>query len=1172
MKKSLNTFSYLCICMLCMNIQILFAQGLKGNTITFDETNCTQLRANNSSFFSFLRHNQAPIQILNGNPTANSTSGSEYYHTIAPLNEIDGNGIFATGGYTIANNMAFSQEGNNNGKLEFYNFKNNYNALCFAVMAPRGYRFTEYYMDIRSTQAEYPKATNVGAADAVITRYTYNEGSTWEYTLASDESMTLSGTDSEIYTHTLSNAGNILYFRVTFTDATQQWCVHMNELRLRYVIDDEFTETIPNSSNENQVRTGILNLGEFTQDGSSYVYTRTNVTDLEDINIVAEDGTSQMSISNGSIHVPAGTYWIESPAKFRITGAKLNFQMPSGSVVTAYENRGTDLSAILGKPVKITDGNGNFLYVSGDGSGPTNQTDAASATTWIITSAGNDTYYIKTESGSYLLRNSNGTLTTGTTATSWTYYEDYSISWSYWLTNYSITSDHCFITTSGSNNYGLRCNNGNWAASRQGYRDNTGDNYTPVSVHYYEKVNASVDANDYTATLYGTDANVSVGTADVSADNTGSVSAGNLNNDGVKFTVTDKAAFTVDLTLLPLDPNLQNLEFDYLKDGADAGNKVSASATNFKFNNGEPIMMPIEPGVSNPQVVFRNAFNENRLAWYDGTGSGEKVSNYYLIDSEYEMDNTVLSPAPDVKVNADRAGTTNLEFSNIKLLTPGTETVYREYEFKKDDAGYSVITLTTSPQSIDIYTADKPVYCIMTAAGKAVNNHIAYTFYDVILQGVELEEEPVITVTPLYTSSLKRSNVKVALYNNALDKNVSVADDSDADTNHTFYGIKVNSQVTTDHSLSYGYLTSADIREAIKTAMNSQNGIYSGDVMRTILYVDMSELKSISGDADTWVELMLGTADNCLFFMPANFSISQGMPGGGIIAGGENGTAVTDITIHDQQPFFTPYSFRTSTYVAHYERSQTKAGTTGSSDKPTVTHSTLVLPFTMKLNANGNLKPTSDSENTNLTFYNLGSTHPTGGSAGNIDAYPVTTGEATANTPYHIKSTAKTETTSFVIDAQGVTFAVTPLNADYTHDLTSPNSDLTAHGSFYGVSVPVENNILYFSKDYFLNSANLTNGATTIKLLPYRAYYTTSTPSSISSISRFSVLFIENNNNVGETEYPIVSEDAGLVDAVKNVENENAKMVWFNMNGQKMNSQPTLPGVYVVNGKKVLIK
>ena len=705
MKKALTTSVLLCICLLSMVTQSVYAQGKKGNSITFDSNNCTQLQSNiASTWFSFLRHNQAPIQILNGNPTASTTEGSEDYHTIAPLQEADGNGMFATGGSTIANNMAFSTSGD----LEFYNWKTNYNALCFAIMAPRGYRFTEYWMDIRSTMADDAKATNVGAEGAVITRYTYNAGSTYQYTLASGENMTLSGVDSEIFTHTLSNAKNILYFRVTFTDAASQHCIHMNKLRLTYVIDEEFEATIPNSSNENQVNTGILNLGEFTSVGSTYAFTRANVTDLENVNIVAEDGSAEMSVSNGIIEVSkGGTYWIESPAKFRITGAKLNFQMPSGSVVTAYENRGTDLSAILGKPVKITDGNGNFLYVSGDGSGATNQTDAASATTWIITSAGNDTYYIKNESGSYLLRNSNGTLTTGTTATTWTYYEDYSISWSYLFSNYSITSDHCFITTSGSNNYGLRCNNGNWAASRQGYRNNTGDNYTPVSVHYYEKVNASVDANDYTATLYGTDANVSVSTADISAGNTGSVSASNLNNDGVKFTVTDKAAFTVDLTLLPLDPNLQNLEFDYINsNGEESGDRVSASATNFIFNDGETIVFPFEPGISQAQVVFRNAYNENRNDWYDGTVMG--LSNYYLVDSEYEKSGSETNK-PNDKVNADQAGTTKIEFSNIKELTANGGYL-TETEFKKSNAGYHNIMLDSNERTIYIYSADKPEY------------------------------------------------------------------------------------------------------------------------------------------------------------------------------------------------------------------------------------------------------------------------------------------------------------------------------------------------------------------------------------------------------------------------------------------------------------------------------
>ena len=500
--------------------------GTKGNTITFDDTNCTQLKANiSATWFSFLRHNQAPIQILNANPTANNK-------TIAPLNEVDGNGIFATGDATIANNMAFSGSGH----LEFYNNYANYNALCFAVIAPKGYRFTEYYMDIRSTKASDALANNSGASGAVITRYTYNPGSTYQYTLADGESMTLSGKNSEIYTHTLSNAGNILYFKVTFAQTNTQSCINMNEFRLTYVIDTPFDATIPNKYNKNQVGTGILNLGEFTGSTGSKVFTKANITDLEDIHIVAEDGATEMSIENGKINVPAGTYWIESPAKFRITGAKLNFQLAAGHTETTWEPTTTLTS---GKNYKIGDGNGNYITLNNNRN-VTRTTDINSATAWNVTSSGSG-YVFSTVIGTttyYLYAgNTGGTISANTSQRVWSY-----------------NSDNHYLTYQGSSNqYGIRYYSNQWNASRT-------DRNAPTSLTFYEETITSVSGTEaYEATLYGANGTDVAGTTSISTSKTtGSVEATGLNNDGIKFIVAGgHAGFTVDLTLEPLDPNVQ---------------------------------------------------------------------------------------------------------------------------------------------------------------------------------------------------------------------------------------------------------------------------------------------------------------------------------------------------------------------------------------------------------------------------------------------------------------------------------------------------------------------------------------------------------------------------------------------------------------------------------------
>ena len=133
---SIRSFLYLVLSILGLfSVTQVSAQGTTGNTITFDSNNCTALFSGNEgtgsvgTYFSYLRHNQAPIQILNANPQGNN-------NTIAALQEA--NGVFASS--HMANNMVFTDT--SPGELEFYNFRSNYDAQCFAIIAPKGYRFT----------------------------------------------------------------------------------------------------------------------------------------------------------------------------------------------------------------------------------------------------------------------------------------------------------------------------------------------------------------------------------------------------------------------------------------------------------------------------------------------------------------------------------------------------------------------------------------------------------------------------------------------------------------------------------------------------------------------------------------------------------------------------------------------------------------------------------------------------------------------------------------------------------------------------------------------------------------------------------------------------------------------------------------------------------------------
>ena len=1151
-----------------LSVTPTYAQSNAGNTITFDAQHSTMLfsdlpetQTQQQTVSCYLRHHQAPVQILNANSTA-PTGNTTNSRVIAPLQSAQGTGTGFFANTSLANNMAFSSDG----RVQFYTFVENYKYSCFAVIAPKGYRITEYYMDIDGTKG----SGNNGAEGATIMRYTYVDGTTYQFTPCSGEVMSLSVAQSQIFNHTLSNAANILYFRIESPALNKKVCVTMNEFRLKYVIEDDLEVSLPNNDGM-KVHTGYIDFGAMTQKtgANQYYFNKANVTDLQEVYIKNESGAAAGTVANNVITLSeGGTYWVEAPAKYRITEARMNFKHLQEEINTEYTNLGQNLASALGKTVKI--GTGTNFIISNGGNSFSNGTQET-GTTWIITKVEGSTnkYTIQNKSGLYLrLDNSSNALQVGQDSFEWTYFEEYDNGVSNTLWNWSRhqTSDHCFVYVNPSNNrhYGLQYYEGSWRAIRTNdTRDNSDRIPTPIS--YVQVVTTTIDHN-YTASLYGTSATTSVGAEDLSSSNpTATLSATGLDNDGIKFTVTGPAAFTMNLKFMSLDPTLQSLEFGYLQNGTDAGHYISTNATNFKFNAGETIVLPIVPiapeeggNGDSHTVLFHNAINENRSKWYGGTGSGKKFSQYYLVDSEYEKSGTTKN-VPYGRTDAARAGKTEVKFSNIETLT-ATGGTLTETPFDKTGADYDEIVLQDNgaEQTVYIYSADRPTYEILPADVKKYN-HTAYTFYEAKLKAVDVEEEPVIEVTTIYTSTLKGDNVKAQAYNQAMNANesISILKDIALDTDHVFYGVKVTS------SGSIGYLTASEIINAIKTEFSKsdyEGKVYAGDVMRTILYVDMSELKSVSGDPDTWKEIMLGTADNCLFFNPKGFSVSQDMIGGGLIAGGNGGTAVTDIVVNDQQPFFSPYEFYTSTHVARYFRTKVN-------DKDLPKNTTIVLPFTLLLSPDGHLRTASDQVNEKVQFFNLTTelSTPEDGVEGevfNVGTQTLTASSAIGSPmalafkPYHLVSEEQTATTAFMIEATGTTIPRTPDAGDAA--FTNAETGMVGYGSLNGVAVPKTEEIFYFSKNYFWNSRTLpASQGDKIMLLPYRAYYKTN-DGNIKALSMFGVDFNSSETATG----------------IQDIANEKVVKGVYDLTGRRVSDdiKSLNKGVYIINGKKYFVK
>ncbi len=1125
----------------------LFAET--GTTIVFNKATSHGLYSSGASnttkadqWFAFLRHDIAHVQIISSNWTTLSDNES---------------GAFKTN----ANNVLFS-----NSLVKVTNYaKEKYVGTYLAVVAPKGYRFTKYEWEIDGSTA------SESMSNAYIEQYSYNGTSTtsvYKYSLQNN-------TDGETFTSTLSDGSNVLYFYLNTgqSDASSATAksFFFKSIKFTYVIDKPFDGPLPATDLSNNVHTGLLDLGTFSKNSYGYNTFAEDraATDTQEAKFYDESGTitpTAVTVSNNQYYVTAknGTYYVEAPAKFRIVGATLNF-LKSDANSTTY----TQVSSITsGSTYLISDGNGHYLN-NNNGTIETG-TDAATATLWTI-SKSNNSYTIK--NGSYNLshNHNNDNLSLSTSSASW--------SW-------SSSNGFNYSTTGGyKNTYYLTYSNG-WTLSSSS---------SSTKSQLQTKTTTSYTGDDFTATVYGTDGNTAVQTVSVSDDATSqSVTLNDLNNDAVKFAISDlsgsnNALYNVTLKLMPLNPELQNLSVATKLKESEATGASAYSPENYTFDN-ITVVVPSNEASEDHTLYFKEAYNENRAAWYtDGTLANSTkntagYSNYFLVNSAADNggnDNVSLNFSktgyPADRTTATQAGTVKLLATNIEKVDAGTATTLQDNAFTKTEASYRDATVTPDGDSKTyyIYTADVPTYTLLTSGTK----HIDYRYYTLTVQCKSVKEKAVAKVYGIYKSTLKSRN----------NKNTGIlADGNKAETGgkaHTFYGVKVTSEAETTGQQALGYLTSAQVVAAVKEAVKTFSG---ADTLRRMLFLDMSSLTSVDNDAFT-EDFNNSTADNCLYFMQPNFHRSDVT--NCIAKDGETFKAVSDIKIYDQQPFFSPYDFTTDTHSAIYDREGTSNKDTEVKDK--VTKMAVMLPFDVQLDGNGHMKSANDITDEAITYYNLTNT----GKVDHVSAsnpHPeitfgfakeaVTTGKAEANKPYYVETSDDTKGFSYKV--MNAAFKATykesgNYKGNYADSTNVMSDKFTAVGTFSGQQITKDNTKWYFSKDLFWKSGALVT-SDHFNVRPFRAYFNLTgssnteakavavdandlTPTGISDVTTGSSLEVSAHHGAitlkaqGDTRYAVYTVAGQLV-----------------ANGQlaagETQTVNVKQGVYLVNDKKTVVK
>ncbi len=1079
------------------------------------------------------------------------------------------------------------------------------------ISLPKGYRFTGYRIVLlNNMNGKSIGGLNVTGMDKIF----YETGSDFNINNYKVKTPTMPAQNEEREyviertSTTETDMGNNLYFLMHHTVAGF-YAVTLKSCELYFTAEGAFDASVNPGKPTNIISEGVnmvgsafmtskLDLGKIkphTKSGVTfYSYNFNNVKELTAQNwlyqedavtadkklpATAGSGSIQALKNDNKLYYALGnnTYYIETPTSttsqdgtniplgYRITGAKIKYHYGT-EAGSQYVNENGDGQSVSGD-IKF-----GSLYLRRDATWGKRQDS------WEFTADGklrikksgwsSKYYYLKVDrtDNTYYIRSTTKASEAST----------FSISGN------RIKYGNLFLVHTNYNNPQLTTSDANAATWNPSPNNNV--------------LNPAFKPSPYTLKIYKTNKDNVTQTVNVTEGDDSEVVLTNLNNDAIKFQVEGlaegtKALITFELTLEALNPFINSIDI-VCHSLADNGPTLMQQFTSndFQVSGGKFIFYVPQDFFGGGEQKCRFTFENLYSKYGDNTygNADPHHARYFFVKSPYyntyngqQYSTTGNEPAAD-KIHSEMCGDKPFKYSNIDELDPsntsgGTTTLeeypYSEALYMNQGGSFSsnIVLAVNQEKPCYLFTSDETRWNI---APTTAWEHRYYAYY---LMDLKLETKDYVAkceLTKLYNTTC---------YNNGAEADLpmygGVFKALDANT-----GAEIPSESA--------YLTVPMMKQAL---INELTGV--GATGKQVLYLDYTNLYSVHIPEKTEMDAMKAELNpNCLIFFPVRSSFNED----NYIQKKLSGAFLScrNIVLTDRQPFYSPYKI---TVPAENYATYTRQITIPKNGK--VANATLILPFALdlqagthtnrdnlcsftvsKMNASNCLAIAESDDNTPLNYI------------GNAYFSHITESKTEANVPYMVKVLkAPTDNAiSFIATQYGAEVISTKnsnMESDYTFKgesatgtIAGSTYNFTNYGSYSGKKVNRDEQIFYFSKNMYLNSKNLHPSLQYVYVYPFRSYYKYSGSAGAKDLTALNVLYGENDIPTGIDEAAEKPDMAVIVGSrtLTFATTTDRQILVLRTDGTMVNRLSmkagetrtiTLPaGVYIVNGKKIIVK